>query len=80
MIELKVPKLGLTMESAKLLSWKCRSGDLVKKEDVLFVIETDKITYEVPSPADGIAHPAAQAGKTYAVAHVVGYLSDDRNE
>ncbi|MBW2206469.1 MAG: 2-oxo acid dehydrogenase subunit E2 [Deltaproteobacteria bacterium] len=80
MIELKVPKLGMTMESAKLLSWKCRSGDLVKKEDVLFVIETDKITYEVPSPADGIAHPAAQAGKTYAVAHVVGYLADDRNE
>ena len=80
MIELKIPKLGMTMESARLLRWECASGDPVKKEDVLFVIETDKITYEVPSPGDGIAHPVAEAGETYAVAQVVGYLAGNREE
>ena len=80
MIELKIPKLGMTMESAKLLNWECRSGDPVEKEDVLFVIETDKITYEVSSPGDGIAHPVARAGETCAVAQTVGYLAEDTKE
>ena len=80
MIELKIPKLGMTMESARLLRWECRSGDPVKKEDILFVIETDKITYEVPSPGDGIAHPVARPGETYAVAQIVGYLAENREE
>ncbi|MFW6148114.1 MAG: biotin/lipoyl-containing protein, partial [Thermodesulfobacteriota bacterium] len=42
MIELKIPKLGLTMEEAKLVSWQYRSGDEVKKDDIIFVIETEK--------------------------------------
>jgi pyruvate dehydrogenase E2 component (dihydrolipoamide acetyltransferase) len=80
MIELKIPKLGLTMENAKLLSWQCKSGDEVKKDQTIFIIETDKVTFEVPSPADGIIHPVAQAGETYAVEYIVGYLAETREE
>lgn len=80
MIELKIPKLGMTMEKAKLLSWECRSGDRVAKDDTVFIIETDKITYEVPSPEGGLVHPVAEAGETYAVAHTVGYLAQERKE
>ena len=80
MIELKIPKLGLTMESAKLLSWQFASGDEVKKEETIFVIETDKVTFEVSSPADGIIHPIAKTGETYDVDQTVGYLAENREE
>jgi pyruvate dehydrogenase E2 component (dihydrolipoamide acetyltransferase) len=80
MIELKIPKLGLTMEEAKLVSWQCGSGDKVKKDDPVFIIETDKVTYEVPAPADGIIHPVAKAGETYQVEETVGYLAESREE
>jgi len=80
MIELKIPKLGLTMEEAKLVSWQYSSGDEVKKDDPIFTIETDKVTYEVPAPADGIIHPVAKAGETYAVEETVGYLAESREE
>jgi len=80
MIELKIPKLGLTMESAKLLSWQFASGDEVKKEETIFVIETDKVTFEVSSPADGIIHPVAKTGETYDVDQTVGYLVENREE
>lgn len=80
MIELKIPKLGLTMENAKLLSWQFKSGDEVEKEETIFVIETDKVTFEVPSPADGIIHPIVQAGETYVVEQTVGYLAESREE
>jgi pyruvate dehydrogenase E2 component (dihydrolipoamide acetyltransferase) len=80
MIELKIPKLGLTMEEAKLVSWQYRSGDEVKKDDIIFIIETDKVSYEVPSPSDGIIHPMGQSGETYAVEETVGYLAESREE
>ena len=57
MIEIKIPKLGLTMESAKLVSWEFGSGDTVKEEETILVIETDKVSFDVPAPADGIIHP-----------------------
>lgn len=80
MIELKIPKLGLTMEKAKLLSWQFRPGDEVKKGETIFIIETDKVTFEVSSPTDGIIHPVGQAGETYLVDQTVGYLADNREE
>jgi pyruvate dehydrogenase E2 component (dihydrolipoamide acetyltransferase) len=80
MIELKIPKLGLTMEDAKLLSWQFRSGDEVKKDQTIFIIETDKVTFEVTAPADGIIHPVAKTGETYDVDQTVGYLAENREE
>lgn len=80
MIELKIPKLGLTMEEAKLVSWQYRSGDAVKKDDIIFIIETDKVTYEVEAPSDGIIYPLGKPGETYAVEEIVGYLAESREE
>lgn len=80
MIEIKIPKLGLTMESAKLASWQVKSGDHVKKDDVLLILETDKVSFEVPSPADGIIHPVVAEGEIYEVELTVGYLAENREE
>jgi pyruvate dehydrogenase E2 component (dihydrolipoamide acetyltransferase) len=44
------------------------------------VIETDKVTFEVPSPGDGIIHPIAPEGETCAVEEIVGYLAKNRVE
>jgi pyruvate/2-oxoglutarate dehydrogenase complex dihydrolipoamide acyltransferase (E2) component len=42
MIDITIPKLGLTMESARIADWKFRSGDDVKKGQTVLIIETDK--------------------------------------
>lgn len=80
MIEIAIPKLGLTMESAKLLRWQFSSGMRIEEGETALIIETDKVTFEVPSPASGIIHPVAPAGKTCAVEEVVGYIARDREE
>jgi len=80
MIEIKIPKLGLTMESATIARWAVSSGDEVRKDDVILVIETDKVTYEVTAPEDGIIHPAAEEGAVCPVEQVVGYIAADRSE
>jgi pyruvate/2-oxoglutarate dehydrogenase complex dihydrolipoamide acyltransferase (E2) component len=80
MIEITIPKLGLTMESAKVVRWEFQSGEEVKEGDNILVIETDKVTFEVPSPATGILHPIATPGTTCAVEETVGFIAANREE
>jgi pyruvate dehydrogenase E2 component (dihydrolipoamide acetyltransferase) len=80
MIEITIPKLGLTMESAKLVEWAFVSGDKVREGETILVIETDKVTFEVPAPADGIIHPVVPEGADCEVEETVGYLAEDREE
>src|SRR5258708_7179304 len=50
----EVPKLGNTVEECLISRWMKRPGDLVAAGDVVAEIETDKATFEVTSPIDGI--------------------------
>jgi pyruvate/2-oxoglutarate dehydrogenase complex dihydrolipoamide acyltransferase (E2) component len=79
-IEIAVPKLGLTMEEATLVCWKAVAGEMVKKEQIVLVLETDKVTFEMPSPGDGLLHPVAAPGSRIEVSEVVGYLAADQAE
>lgn len=49
-----LPKLGLTMDEGRVVAWHRAPGDLVREGDVLFEVETDKATLEVPSPVAGV--------------------------
>ncbi len=80
MIEIRIPKLGLTMERAKLVRWEFASGDEVTEGATVLIIETDKVSSEVPAPASGIIHPVIPEGRTCAVEETVGYLARDREE
>lgn len=78
MFEITIPKLGLTMESAKLSRWEFSSGDTVKEGETILVIETDKVSFDLPAPSDGIIHPVVPEGTTCAVEEIVGYLAENR--
>ncbi|MEJ5357470.1 MAG: dihydrolipoamide acetyltransferase family protein [Desulfobacterales bacterium] len=79
-IEIAVPKLGLTMEEAVLVAWKAAPGARVRQEEIVLVLETDKVTFEMPSPGEGLLHPLVAAGSRIAVGEVVGYLAVDEAE
>ncbi|TET14747.1 MAG: 2-oxo acid dehydrogenase subunit E2 [Actinobacteria bacterium] len=49
-----IPRLGNTVESCIIGSWEKKEGEKIKKGDTLLEIETDKTTFEVEAPADGI--------------------------
>ncbi len=80
MVGIVIPKLGITMESAKLAHWFLRSGEEVTESAPVLVIETDKVTYEVPAPASGILHHLAPAGRVCLVEETVGYVAKDQEE
>ncbi len=74
-INIVMPKLGLTMEEGLITEWAKKEGDSVTKGDILFIMETEKITQEVEAPQDGIlAKIVAQAQETVPVGETVAYM------
>jgi len=70
-----MPKLGLTMTEGLIVEWKKKEGDEVKKGEVLFVLETEKVTYEVEAPEDGILGKiVVPEQETVPVGALVAYL------
>lgn len=49
-----MPKLGLTMTEGKICKWYKNEGDQVKKGDLLFSVETDKLTNDVEATRGGV--------------------------
>ncbi len=54
MYEVKMPKLGQTVEEAEIVQWLKQEGDIVNEGDALFTVQTDKAEIEYESPASGI--------------------------
>ncbi len=49
-----MPKFEMSQETARVLEWMKGEGQEVQKGEVLLMVETDKISLEVESPADGV--------------------------
>ena len=76
-IEVKLPLLGQTMKAGTILSFMVKLGDEVKKTDTIFEIETDKVTLEIESPADGFVKNILVApGQTINVGQTVLLLGE----
>ncbi len=53
-MDIIMPQLGETVEEGTIAAWFKKVGDKVSKGDLLFEVETDKVTTEIPSPKDGV--------------------------
>jgi pyruvate dehydrogenase E2 component (dihydrolipoamide acetyltransferase) len=75
--ELKLPKLGQTMEEGTVVNCLIKTGDEVKRGDVIFEIETDKATLEMESPADGfVKHIFVGVNQTLPVGALMVLIGD----
>ena len=73
--EVLMPKLGLTMTEGTIDEWKKNVGDTVKKGEILFSVETDKLTNDVEAETDGVLLKIlVPAGETVACKTLIGWL------
>jgi 2-oxoglutarate dehydrogenase E2 component (dihydrolipoamide succinyltransferase) len=78
-IEIKVPAMGESVTEATISKWFKKEGDTVKRDEPLLELETDKVTVEVPSPADGaIESINVQAGTTVQVGALLGAIAEGK--
>ena len=79
-IEIKVPSVGESVTEALLAEWYQPDGAQVQKGELLFVIETDKVTLEVEAEAAGRLEIIVAAGETVAIGTLVGRIDTDAAE
>jgi len=78
MIDFTLPALGADMESGKLLEWRVKAGDAVKRGDVIAVVDTSKAAVEVEIWQDGVvAELVAQPGDKLAPGAVMARIAEN---
>ena len=73
-----IPKLGLTMTDCTLAEWLKADGDRVERGEMLFAIETDKITSEIGADGAGFLRRFAEVDSVHVIGSVVGGLYETK--
>ena len=76
--EIKMPKLGESITEGTIVSWSVKVGDMIQEDDVLFEVNTAKVSAEIPSPVAGkVVEILYKEGDTVAVGTVVAIIDLD---
>ena len=79
--EIKMPKLGESITEGTIVSWSVKVGESVQEDDVLFEVNTAKVSAEIPSPVAGkVVEILYKEGDTVAVGTVVAIIDLDGEE
>ncbi len=74
-VELKVPSVGESITEVQLGDWLKKPGELARADEGLVVIETDKVTVELPAPGAGaVVKTLKRKGDKALVGEVIGYF------
>ncbi len=75
-MEVIMPKMGESVNEGTIIKWHKKIGDLVKRDEIIFEISTDKVDTEIPSPGEGVlSEILIQEGETVEVGTVVAKIS-----
>jgi pyruvate dehydrogenase E2 component (dihydrolipoamide acetyltransferase) len=74
-ISVVMPALEMAQETGKLVSWKKKAGEQVKKGEMLLEVETDKAVVEIEAAGDGIlGGVTAKEGDVVPVGQTIAWL------
>ncbi|HLP84219.1 MAG TPA: 2-oxoglutarate dehydrogenase complex dihydrolipoyllysine-residue succinyltransferase [Phycisphaerales bacterium] len=75
-IDIIIPQAGESVTSGVISRWLKNDGDFVKRDEPVLELETDKVTMEIPAPAEGSVKQSAKAGDTVKIGQVVGSIAE----
>ena len=75
-MEIRIPEVGESVREALLAKWFKKSGDLVKRDEPLCEIETDKITLDLNADLSGVLTVSVLEGTTVAVGAIIGVIEE----
>lgn len=72
--EVRIPKLGVTMEAGQITEWLCSDGDVVDSGEVIYTLATDKTETDIESPAAGRITIIGEVEQDYPVGTLVATI------
>jgi 2-oxoglutarate dehydrogenase E2 component (dihydrolipoamide succinyltransferase) len=73
-IEIKVPSPGESITQVQLAKWLVADGESVEKDQEIVEIDSDKASFPLTSPADGMVKIMIQEGETIAVGAIIAII------
>src|SRR5262245_14045066 len=74
-VSVVMPALEMAQETGKLVSWKKKEGEQVKKGEMLLEVETDKAVVEIEASSDGVLSGViAKEGDVVPVGQTIAWL------
>lgn len=77
-MEIRVPEVGESVREALLAKWFKKDGEIVKRDEALCEIETDKITLDVNADEAGVLSISVAEGTTIPVGTVIGSIDEQK--
>lgn len=75
-VAVKVPAVGESVTEGMISRWHVSSGDIVKRDQVLLELDTDKATVEVAAETGGKIAIKRQAGETVKVGEQIAEIDE----
>lgn len=75
--DIKVPAVGESISEATIGEWAKKSGEFVKRDEVILLLETDKASVEVVAPNDGVLTTLAKAGEVVKIGATVAVIDTE---
>ncbi|MEM1702660.1 MAG: dihydrolipoamide acetyltransferase family protein [Zestosphaera sp.] len=80
-IEVKMPKLGLTMVEGRIIEWLKKVGDRVEADEIIATIETEKLVGDVKAPASGfLAKILYEEGSKAKINETIALIAESKEE
>ena len=73
-VEVRLLKVGMTMTEGSVEEWFIADGDEVRKGEMLYRLETEKVNMDVDADASGIVKHRVAAGTELGPGQVVGFI------
>ncbi|MFN3316103.1 MAG: biotin/lipoyl-containing protein, partial [Raineya sp.] len=78
-IEQKVPALGESITEVTVGSWTKNTGDSVKLDEIIGVLESDKASFDITAEQEGVLEIVAEAGATVPIGGVLCKINTTAN-
>jgi 2-oxoglutarate dehydrogenase E2 component (dihydrolipoamide succinyltransferase) len=69
--QVKVPVVGESISEVTIANWTKKDGDLVKMDEVIAELESDKATFELPAPQAGVLKIVKQKGDVVPIGQII---------
>ena len=75
-----VPTVGESITEVTLANWLKKDGDLVKLDEIIAEVDSDKATFELPAEAAGILRHVAEEGDTLEIGGMICTIEVSKDE
>ena len=74
--QVKVPTVGESITEVTIANWLKKDGDVVKMDEVIAELESDKATFELTAPQAGVLKISKAKGETVPIGEVICEIAD----